>query len=458
MDIVSLLLPLLIGLAIGAALVWFVVRSQARADIARLRRERDDARADAGRATSALSGAQATLQQMDDLQTRLVEERERAEGLSADRARIEQANRDLEARLAEQRDELERLNERFTKEFENLANRIFDEKTRTFNQQSKQSLDAVLGPVKERFERFERAVRETHEKGLRDRTELRTEVKQLAELNQSMQEEAQELTQALKGSSKVQGDWGETILQRLLENSGLRAGQEYVMQQSETTEDGRRLRPDVVIHLPDDKKVIIDSKVSLTAYMEYQAASDSKTEEAFAKAHVQSVRKHMKDLSDKPYRDLYGADGLDFILLFIPYENAFTLAVNRDTSIFMDAYEHHIVVVTPSTLLATLKTIASIWKNEYRSRDVQKIVDRGGALLDKFVGFVDAMDDIGDKLSKAQNAYDTAMGRLSTGQGNLVRQAKMLQQLRVNSTKPFPDHHLQDEEGQDDALPGADDD
>ena len=454
MDLLALLLPLLIGLAIGAALVWFVVRGQARADIDRLRRERDDARTDAGRAASELSGARATLQQMDDLQKRLVEARERAEALSADRARIEQANRDLEARLAEQKDELERLNERFTKEFENLANRIFDEKTSKFNQQSKQSLDAALGPVKERFEKFERAVRETHEKGLKDRTELRTEVKQLAELNQSMQAEAQELTQALKGSSKVQGDWGEMILERLLENSGLRKSVEYHVQESTTLEDGRRLRPDVVVDLPDDKKVIIDSKVSLTAYERYVNADDDAERTTQAKAHVLSLRNHVRDLARKPYTDVHGVDGLDFILLFIPIETAFSMAIERDPDLFHEAYERHIIVVTPSTLLATLKTIASIWKNEYRNRNVMEIADRGGRLYEKFVDFVDAMEGIGKRLRQTGDEYETAMNRLTSGRGALTRQAEMLRELGAKASKRLPDRYVRDDG--DDALPAGD--
>lgn len=261
-----------------------------------------------------------------------------------------------------------------------------------------------------------------------------------------MTKDAQNLTKALKGDSKTQGNWGEVILQRILEKSGLREGREYETEESHTREDGSHMRPDVVIYLPDEKRIIVDSKVSLTAYETFTSATEEMAKEDALKQHIRSMRTHVKKLSKKNYQQIYGGNSPDFVLLFVPIEPAFALALQNDSSLYTDAFEKNIVIVSPSTLLATLGTIDSIWKQEYRSKNAQEIADRGGKLYDKFVLFVKSMDNIGQRIRQTQESYDTAMNRLSKGRGNLTKQAQKLRELGANSSKKLPKDLLQDEQ------------
>jgi DNA recombination protein RmuC len=346
--------------------------------------------------------------------------------------------RNLKERLSEQKEEMEKLQEKFKDEFENLANKILEEKSQKFTEQNKEKLDQLLKPLGEKMEEFKKKVEETHKEDIKGRSSLEEHLKHLQELNQQMAKEAKDLTTALKGESKTQGSWGEVILQRILEKSGLTKGREYEIQEHHVTDDGRRLQPDIVVHLPDEKRLIIDSKVSLTSYERYVSAEDEAGRERAIKNHVSSLRNHVKGLSGKNYEQLYGGNSPDFVLMFVPIESAFGVALQFDTSLYYEAFEKNIVIVSPSTLLATLATIDSVWKQEYQSKNAQEIAERGGALYDKFVLFVESMQDIGQRIRQTQESYDEAMGRLSEGRGNVVRQVEMLRELGAKASKNMP--------------------
>ncbi|HEX6981418.1 MAG TPA: DNA recombination protein RmuC [Balneolaceae bacterium] len=347
-------------------------------------------------------------------------------------------NKNLKARLSEQKEEMQDLQKRFKDEFENLANKIFEEKSQKFTEQNKEKLDDLLKPLGEKMEAFKKKVEETHQDEVEARGSLKQELKSLMELNQKMAKEANDLTRALKGEAKTQGSWGEVILQRILEKSGLSKGREYEVQEHHTTDDGRRLQPDVVVYLPDEKRLIIDSKVSLTAYERFASADDEPKRMEALKQHVTSLRGHVKNLSGKNYQQLYGGNSPDFVLMFVPIESAFGIALQQDNSLYYEAFDKNIVIVSPSTLLATLATIDSVWKQEYQSKNAMEIADRGGKLYDKFVNFAESLQKVGERIRQSQEEYETAMGQLSTGHGNVVRQVEMLRELGAKTTKNLP--------------------
>ena len=397
--------------------------------------------------TTELSERNRSIQeQKENLQLRLDEETKRANEAEKQLAELNADYRNLKERLTEQKEEFEKLREKFETEFENLANKILEEKSKKFTEQNKEKLDQVLKPLGEKIEEFKKQVADTYEKETRDRVSLKEQIVKMAELNQKMTDEAKNLTKALKGDTKKQGTWGEVILQRILEKSGLQKGREYELQESHTTEDGRRLQPDVVIHLPEDKRLIVDSKVSLTDYERYISADDDATQERALKAHVQSVRTHVKGLSAKNYQKIYEGNSPDFVLLFIPVEPAFAAALQGDSDLYYEAFENNIVIVSPSTLLATLATIDNIWKQEYQNKNAMEIAKRGGALYDKFKLFVESMQDIGQRIDQTQKSYDEAMNRLTTGNGNVLRQVEMLRSLGAKVSKQLPEELLQNDE------------
>lgn len=367
-------------------------------------------------------------------------ERERANELDKQLAELNADYRNLKERLEEQKSELAEMQEQLKVQFENLANKILDEKSEKFTKQNRESLDQLLNPLGEKLEAFKKKVEETHKDEVEARGSLKQELKQLMELNKKMSEEANNLTKALKGDSKAQGNWGEVILERILERSGLTKGREYEVQQSVTTDEGRRLQPDVVVHLPDEKFLVIDSKVSLTAYERFSSTDDEQEAEAAIKQHVLSVRKHVKDLSDKNYQQIHGDRSPDFVLLFVPIESAFGVALQTDPDLYYEAFDRNIVIVSPSTLLATLATIDSVWKQEYQNKNALEIAQRGGALYDKFVLFVESLDEVGKRIEQTQKSYEEAKSRLSTGAGNVVRQVEMLKELGAKATKKLPDN------------------
>ncbi|MBQ0756303.1 MAG: DNA recombination protein RmuC, partial [Amphritea sp.] len=295
-------------------------------------------------------------------------------------------------------------------------------------------LGSLLTPLKDQLGEFKRKVEDVYDKEAKDRRSLYEQITHLKELNQQMSVDAVNLTNALKGESKTQGNWGEVILERVLEQSGLRKGYEYETQVS-LNEEGQRYMPDVIIRLPDDKDVIVDAKVSLTAYEQYCSTDETVLQDRALTEHLQSIRNHIRGLSEKAYQNLEGVRSLDFVLMFIPVEGAFLLALQQDKELFSSAYERNIILVSPSTLLVTLRTINNIWRYERQNRFAQEIAHRGGELHDKFVGFVESLDDVGRHLGRTQNAFDTAHKRLSSGRGNLVNQAASLHKLGVKNKK-----------------------
>jgi len=382
-------------------------------------------------------------------QSREMELRERLsrteQQLQNERANIIDLNRQLSARDAEYRglrEKLEdqqksvlQLQEKFAVEFKNLANDIFEEKSKKFTDQNKNNIGDLLRPLGERLKDFEKKIDETNKDSLLQNSALREQLKGLKELNIQMTKEAENLTRALKGDTKTQGNWGELILETVLEKSGLEKGREYLVQGSYTAEDGKRFQPDVIINLPDNKNIIIDSKVTLTAYERYINANDEGDKANFLKAHLQAFRAHIKNLSGKNYQNLYKVRSLDFVLMFVPIEPAFSLGVQHDPSLFTDAYEKNIVLVSPATLLATLRTISNIWKNEYQNQNALEIARQGGDLYDKFVGFTDDLLSIGKNLDSTQKIYLEAMNKLVEGRGNLIGRAERIKKLGAAPSK-----------------------
>lgn len=329
---------------------------------------------------------------------------------------------------------LEQAKGQLTQEFQLLANRIFDEKAQRLNDANKEHMGHLLNPLKQQLGDFKRRVEDVYDKEAKDRRALHEQIGHLKQLNQQMSEDAINLTNALKGENKAQGNWGEFILERALEASGLRKGYEFDLQVA-VSEAGKRYQPDAIIHLPDQKKIIVDAKMSLKAYEQYCACEDELLREKLLREHLLSVKGHIKGLSEKAYQSLLELQSLDFVLLFIPVEGAFLLALEKEPNLFKDAFDRNIMLVSPATLMVTLRTIHNIWRYEHQNQNAKEIARRGGELHDKFVGFVGALDEIGRNLERTQQAFDTAHKRLISGRGNLVNQAATLQELGAAGKK-----------------------
>lgn len=328
--------------------------------------------------------------------------------------------------------------ESLTDQFKNLANEILEEKSKRFSEQNQTSLGLLLDPLKLKITEFQTKVEDVYVKEGKDRTALAEQVRQLMDLNQSLSQDAKNLTRALKGSSKTQGSWGELVLERVLEASGLRKGEEYDVQESHTRDDGSRAQPDVVIHLPEDRHLVVDAKVSLVAYEDYSTSEDDAERQAASKRHLESIRGHMRGLSEKNYQTLYGLKSLDFVLMFVPIEPAFMLGVSNDRELFMDAWQKNVLLVSPSTLLFVVRTVAHLWRQEAQNRNAQDIAKRGAELYDKLVGFVEDLESVGTRLKQAQKDYDAAHSKLTGGRGNVIRQAEMLKDLGIKPSKALP--------------------
>ena len=355
-------------------------------------------------------------------------------------------------RTKEQKEELNHLQEKFTKEFENLANKILEEKTQKFTEQNKENLKNILSPLQDKILHFEKKVEDTHKESIDYHAALRQQIVSLSEMNAQMSKETINLTKALKGDSKMQGNWGELVLERVLEKSGLEKGREYEVQQAFTTAEGTRILPDVIINLPDGKKMVVDSKVSLTAYEKYVNEEDDAQQNIHLKEHVNSVKRHVEQLSDKRYQDIYQMESPDFVLLFIPIEPAFALALQEDLTLYNKAFEKNIVIVTPSTLLATLRTIDSMWTNQKQQENAIEIARQAGALYDKFEGFVSDLIKIGKKMDEAKVEYSAAMNKLTEGKGNLVTSAEKLKKMGAKAKKALPEAILKRAENDEDLL------
>ena len=345
-------------------------------------------------------------------------------------------------RNKEQKEEVEKLQEKFTKEFENLANKILDEKSNKFTEQNKENMKNILSPLQDKIQLFEKKVEDTHKESIDYHAALRQQILGLREMNLQMSKETLNLTKALKGDSKMQGNWGELILERVLEKSGLEKDREYFVQQSHVNQEGQRVFPDVVINLPDGKKMVVDSKVSLTAYEKHINEEDESLKNGYLKEHVNSIKRHVEQLGDKNYQDLYQIESPDFVLLFIPMEPAFALALNEDTTLYNKAFEKNIVIVTPSTLLATLRTIDSMWTNQKQQENAFEIARQAGALYDKFEGFVADLIKVGKKIDESKMEYQGAMNKLVDGKGNLITSVEKLKKMGAKAKKALPDNIL----------------
>lgn len=384
------------------------------------------------------SAAEAKAERLPQIEGRLIESEQQLHALNAQVATLTMQLTQERNQSSEKLALLQSAREELTHQFKNLANDILEEKSKRFSEQNQQSLGQLLDPLKTKLQEFQGKVEQVYVQEGKDRSALAEQVRQLMELNKTVSQEANNLTKALKGSNKAQGNWGELVLERVLEGSGLRKGEEYDVQESHTLEDGRRLQPDVVVHLPDDRHLVIDAKATLVAYEDYANAEDEKHRDAALKRHLDAVRSHIKGLSDKNYQDLYGLKSLDFVLMFIPIEPAFMLAVTHDRELFMDAWNKNVLLVSPSTLLFVVRTVANLWRQEAQTRNAQDIAKRGAELYDKLAGFVEDMESLGTRLNQAQKDYDGAINKLSTGRGNLIRQAEMLKKLGVKPSKTLP--------------------
>ena len=343
-------------------------------------------------------------------------------------------------RHKEQKNEITELQEKFTKEFENLANKILEEKSAKFTEQNSENMKNILMPLQDKIQGFEKKVEQTHKESIDYHAALRQQIIGLSEMNAQMSKETLNLTKALKGDSKMQGNWGELVLERVLEKSGLEKGREYEVQQSFTNSEGNRVLPDVVINLPDGKKMIVDSKVSLVAYERWINEESEILKVDFLKEHVHSIKRHVEQLGNKNYHDLYQIESPDFVLLFIPIEPAFAIALNEDSTLYNKAFDRNIVIVTPTTLLATLRTIDSMWTNQKQQENAFEIARQAGALYDKFEGFVTDLVRIGNKIKDTKTEYESAMSKLVDGRGNLISSVEKLKKMGAKAKKALPEN------------------
>lgn len=369
------------------------------------------------------------------LNEQLKVERQDVIRLNQENASLQANYKNLRERLDEQRQEMMKVQEKFTAEFKNLANEIFEEKSKKFTDQNKSNLDELLKPLGEKLIQFEKKVEQTNKDSIVNTAELKVQLEGLKTLNQRMSQEAENLTKALKGDARTQGNWGEIVLERILERSGLEKDREYFMQESFSNEDGRRLRPDVIIKLPDDKNLIIDSKVSLISYEKHVNGESDEEKEQALKAYMVSVKAHIKGLSEKNYHELFEQGSLDYVLMFVPIESAFAMIVQQGGELYNEAHNKNIIIVSPSTLIATLRTVASIWKHEYQNRNALEIARQGGALYDKFKAFVDDLVEVGKSLDKSKQQYGMAMNKLVEGKDNLIRKTERLKELGAKTSK-----------------------
>jgi len=380
----------------------------------------------------------------ESYQTTIADLQKQKENINIADAQKAVALENMQEKLNENKEEVNKLQEKFTKEFENLAAKILEEKSEKFTKQNKENLKLILTPLQETIETFEKKIETTNKNSIEQHTALKQQIIGLKELNQQMSKETVNLTKALKGDSKVQGNWGELILERVLEKSGLEKGREYELEKSFSIEDGgnARLRPDVIINLPDNRKMIIDAKVSLTAYEQYVNTEDEQFRDIHLKDHVSSLNRHVDQLSAKKYEDLYQIESPDFVLLFMPIEPAFALALSADEQLYNKAFEKNIVIVTPTTLLATLRTIDSMWQNEKQQRNAMEIARQAGALYDKFEGLWQDLIKVGKRIDDAKTDYSSAMGKLVEGKGNLISSVERIKKLGAKAKKSLPENVL----------------
>jgi len=446
-DLIWLAIALIIGFILGFIPAILLVKSRTQAarqagqqdlatELAILEERLASRDARLQQCAAELGGKEVKLDELTQLRTELERDKSRLA------AELQEQAKSADEKLQVLNDAKKELQT----QFENLANQIFDAKTKSFAEQSRANLDTILTPFKEKITAFEKQVNEAYASEGKERHSLIKEVQRLQELNQKLGEDAENLTKALKGDSKTQGTWGEIILERILEESGLRKGIEYDSQGGFRDAEGKLLKPDVIVHLPEQKDIVIDSKVSLVAYEKYVRAEDDGERDKAVRDHLVSINAHLKGLESKKYDELPGVKSLDFVLMFIPVESAFMLAIEKDNEIFRKAFDKSIMIVSPSTLLVTLRTIQNIWRYEHQNKNALEIADRAGALYDKFVGFVNDLERVGDQIENTRKTYDAAHNKLVSGRGNLVGRAQSLIELGVKSRKQLPATALQESE------------
>lgn len=425
----------LTGLIIGLLIMWLLSRSRLL-----LEKQRVEDRES----------------QLDELKDRLKQHED-----SDYRAKIAELETLLETERRATREKislLEQAEKNMTQAFENLANRIIEEKSKKFTEQNRANIGEILTPLRDQLGDFKKRIEDVYDRETKDRLSLYHEIKNLKTLNEQMSQDAINLTRALKGDSKKRGNWGEVILERVLEESGLKNGREYETQGSFRDENNKLFYPDVVVHLPDNKDVVIDSKVSLIAYERYSSSEDEDERQKALDEHLASIRAHVNGLQEKNYDKLLGVNSLDMVLMFVPVEPALMLAFEHDEKLFLDAFKNRIYLVSPSTLTLNLQIIHNVWRNEYQNQNARKIAKSAGDMYDKFVGFVEALEDIGDKLGKAQESYNKAHKRLTDGRGNLVGRAEAMRKLGLETTKQLPGELIDssdDEENDQESLTHA---
>lgn len=444
------LLFLLCGLVLGFGFAWFYFKSKNTDQTGVSIEDFNSLDKEKAIAQSLLT------QKTEELRNILLEQKEQQEALMQAQTRLARAEEtfrsmqereknlksDFEEKLSFHKEQVEQLQKRFNIEFENIANKILEEKSQKFTEQNRSNLDIILNPLKEKIQSFEKKVEDTYKVENAERITLKAELKHLIEMNKQISDEANNLARALKGDNKKQGNWGEVILDKILERSGLIKGQEYKTQVSITTDNSKRLQPDVVIYLPDNKHIIIDSKVSLVAYESYVNGDNEEIREAAMKEHLRSLRDHIKGLSEKNYQGQIDFNSPDFVMLFVPIESSFGVAIQADQELFSFAWDKKVVIVSPSTLLASLRTISSIWKQERQNKNAQEIAVQSGALYDKFVNFLEDLRGMGQKIDAAKESYDLALNKLSTGSGNIIRRVENLKDLGAKASKSIPEKFL----------------
>jgi DNA recombination protein RmuC len=420
---------------IGALLSWILMRSRPSVDVQ-----------NAGRLIGEQEKNKMLLATIDEMKVQLEKERAKILELTNDLSASETINRQLEEKFAESNS----LQDRFAVEFKNLANEIFEEKSRKFTEQNKSNIFDLLKPLGEKIVEFERKVEDSHKDSIARNSQLREQLENLQRLNITMTREAENLTRALKGDSQAQGAWGEFILESILEKSGLERDREYTIQETFITEEGRR-RPDVIIRLPEGRHVVIDSKVSLNAYNNFINSSDEDDKGLALKAHVVAIRQHLKSLSEKKYQNI-ADNGLDFVIMFIPIEPAYIIAIQSDRNLYDEALERRIVFVSPTLLIPSLQLIKNVWKQEYQNRHVLEIASKAGDLYDKFVGFSEDLIKLGHLMNSSKKFYDESMKKLSVGSGNLVRRVEELKKLGARANKTIDTGLLKRSEDQADLF------
>ena len=445
MEIIYIILAFILG----AVLVYFILKSSSvsRKSYEELQQNFNQKEADFNKIIAEISAQnKAQIQKIAEQQELNERQNSEIKDLQNDKnqliglkSQLAAQNESLQQLLDSQKEEIVKIQEEAKLQFENLANKILEEKTLKFTEQNQQNLKNILNPLQEKITDFEKKVENTHKESIDYHAALRQQILGLKEMNLQMSKETLNLTKALKGDSKIQGNWGELVLERVLEKSGLEKGREYEIQKSFTTEEGNRVQPDVIINLPDGKKMIVDSKVSLTAYEKYINEEDDEQKSSFLKEHVNSLKRHVEQLGSKNYQHLYQMESPDFVLLFIPIEPAFAIALNEDTQLYNKAFERNIVIVTPSTLLATLRTIDSMWTNQKQQENAYEIARQAGALYDKFDGFVTDLVKIGKKMDEAKTEYEGAMNKLVDGKGNLITSVQKLKIMGAKAKKSLPD-------------------